>query len=53
MVTETWAAARLKNLSLQQAYPKPRAVNGAEVPYASILPVNINVFGKRCPDVPA
>ena len=51
-VTETWAAAHLKNLSLQKAYLKLWAVNGAEVPYAGILLVDINICGKKHPDVP-
>ena len=51
-VTETWAAAHLKTLSLQQVHLRLRAVNGAEVPYAGIVLVDINIFGKkvsRCP----
>ena len=51
-LTETWAAARLRNLSLQQAYLKLRAVNGAEMPYAGILPVKHGQFWKKCPEVP-
>ena len=51
-VTETWAAAHLQDRSLQQAFLTLRAVNGAEVPYSGILLVDIDILGKRCPDVP-
>ena len=51
-VTETWATAHLQDLLLQQAFLKLRAVNGAEVPYYGILLVDIDIFRKRCPDVP-
>ena len=46
-VTETLAAARLKKISLQQAFLKLRAVNGAEVPYAGILLVDIDIWGEK------
>ena len=51
-VTETWAAAHLQDRSLQQTFLTLRAVNGAEVPYSGILLVDIDILGKRCPDVP-
>ena len=51
-VTETWAAAHLQNLPLQQAYLKLWAVHGVEVPYSGILLVDTEIFGTRCPDVP-
>ena len=51
-VTETWAAAHLQDVLLQQAFLKLRAVNGSEVPYYGIMLVDIDNFGKRCPDVP-
>ena len=43
---------RGQDRSLQQAFLTLRAVNGAEVPYSGILLVDIDIFGKRCPDVP-
>ena len=51
-VTETWAAAHLQDRSLQQAFLTLRAANGAEMPYSGILLVYIDIFGRRCPDVP-
>jgi hypothetical protein len=51
-VIESWANQHLKSLQLQPTHVKLRAVNGAEVPYSGVLLVDLEVFGRRCTEVP-